>query len=151
MKPTISLLKISNLKSFHSLFGRLDKKSVFVGIKDPENAQKLFIFSKGSPINKTPPRPLLEPSIEAHSAEISELMAQASIAELNGFDEESSRLMKQAGEVAASGAKDWFYDSRNGWARNAPRTIKNKGFDSPGIDSGDMRESIDSWLKEDES
>jgi hypothetical protein len=106
------------------------------------NAEILFIFSKGSPLHKQPPRPWLEPSIEANKAIIVPHLEAASKAILDQKPQDAERELKRAGTVAANAAKRWPTDGRNGWAPNAPSTIARKGSSRPGIDIGSVRRAL---------
>jgi hypothetical protein len=92
------------------------------------NAELLFIFSKGSPIRNQPPRPVLEPAIEAdgNRQAIAAELAAATKATMDGETGEATRRLKRAGVVGANAARGWFTDVRNGWAQNAPSTIRAK-------------------------
>ena len=114
------------------------------------NAYLLYIFSKGSPLNKQPARPVIEPAIKApwNRKEISDLVARASVELVAGRNYNAKKLMNSAGARAAKAARDWFDDPRNGWAGNAASTISHKGFDRPGIDTTAMRNAITYELRE---
>lgn len=108
------------------------------------NAQALRVFTDGSPLNHQPPRPVIEPAIQAqgNKENIVALIVAANKAELEGKHTEAKKLLAKAGRVARDAAKAWFYDSRNNWADNAPSTVSHKGFDQPGIDTQAMRNAI---------
>jgi len=114
------------------------------------NAYLLFLFSKGVPRLGQPPRPVLEPAIQApwNKREIAELVAKAIEAESKGQHYKSKRFLTQAGARAAKACRDWFDDPRNNWAPNAPSTIEHKGFDYPGVDTSIMRAAITHLEKE---
>ena len=107
-----------------------------------DNASLLFIFSNGSPLRRIPPRPVIEPAIEANKEPIDAELQQAVSAAAENDPEGVMRAMNRAGMVAANAAKQWFFDSRNGWAPNKPSTIARKGSEQPGIDTGQMRRAI---------
>lgn len=116
------------------------------------NAELLFIFSKGSPIRNQDPRPVLEPAIEADgnrqpiAAELGKSMQFA----LEGQRDRSITYLKRAGVAGQNAARAWFTDPRNNWAPNAESTIRAKGSDRPGIDFGLMRGAIVWVLKAEE-
>lgn len=115
------------------------------------NANLLYLFSKGSPLNSQPPRPVLEPAILApwNKKIIAKLVAEASEAYAAGRKYESKQKLKSAGAAAAKAAREWFDDPRNGWPRSAPSTILKKGGkDEPGILTGVMRNAITHIEKE---
>jgi hypothetical protein len=108
------------------------------------NAEALYIFSKGSPANHQPPRPVIEPAIVAsgNKEAISYELAQSTKAYLKGDPTEAKKRLKRAGMAGSNASKRWFTDSRNGWAPNSPKTVKLKGSNRPGIDTGAMRQAI---------
>jgi len=117
--------------------------TVFVA-NDINNAEALYLFSKGSPATRQPPRPVIEPAISApeNAKAISYEIAQASKTFLNGDATEANKRLKRAGIAGSNASKRWFTDSRNGWAPNSPLTIALKGSNRPGIDTGAMRAAI---------
>jgi hypothetical protein len=114
------------------------------------NAALLYIFTNGSPIKHIPARPVIEPAIEdeQNSALICELLEKAAGAALDGKPEQVERYLKLAGQLAENLVRAWFVNPRNGWAPNAPSTIRRKGSSKPGIDFGEMRKSITSQVVE---
>jgi|SRR6185312_1860957 len=106
------------------------------------NASVLYVFSKGSPLRGTPPRPVLEPAIEKDKRLITPELGAAGKAMFEENPTEVSRHLNRAGTIAANSAKRMFTDPQNGWAPNAPSTIRAKGSDRPGIDTGAMRRAI---------
>jgi len=136
---------------------RISKSEVLVGIpadKAPRkkgpitNAALLFIHSKGSALKHIPARPVLEPAIAANKALITPHLGAAAKAVLDKDSMRAERELKLAGTVAANAAKRWFTDPRNHWAPNAPGTIRRKGSDRPLIDTGALRRSITSVVRE---
>jgi hypothetical protein len=115
------------------------------------NAEVLYIFSKGSPGNKQPARPVLEPSVVAdgNREAIAHELSLAAKAQLDGNSSEARKRLKRAGIAGENAAKGWFTDSRNNWAPNSPRTIIAKGSDRPGIDTTAMLGAITSVIKDD--
>ena len=108
------------------------------------NAELLFIFSNGSPLRGQPPRVVIEAAIEAEPTKslIAKEMAAASVAALEGNEKSMVEHLDRAGTIAESASKRWFTDPRNGWEPNAPSTIRAKGSETPGIDTGQMRRAI---------
>jgi hypothetical protein len=96
--------------------------------QDINNASLLFIFSKGSPLRRQPPRAVLEPAIEypANRERISAELAAASRAALHGQQGEVTNRLKRAGMAGRDAAQGWFTNPANGWAQNAPSTIRRK-------------------------
>jgi hypothetical protein len=114
------------------------------------NAQLLYWFSRGSYLNNQPARPVLEPSMHAdgNRQEIAALVAEAVRLHSTGQKYLAQKKLKSAGARAAKAARDWFKDSRNGWAENALRTERRKGRNAPGLDTEIMRASITHVEKE---
>jgi hypothetical protein len=114
------------------------------------NAYLLRAFSDGSPRKNQPPRRVLEPAIHApgNREKIADLIAKSVDAHSKGQKYKSKILLTRAGAKAAKAARDWFEDSRNNWAPNAPSTIIHKGSDTPGLDTTIMRSAITHIEKE---
>lgn len=111
---------------------------------DLNNAETLFLLSKGSPLRNQPPRPVLEPAIQAEGNRqgIAAELAQSVKANLAGDKAASMKSMQRAALAGQNAARKWFTDPRNNWAPNAPSTIARKGSDRPGIDTGATRAAI---------
>ncbi len=107
-------------------------------------AHQMYVASHGSPLYAIPPRPIIEPAIEAEKNKepIAEELKAALKAFLDGKPEEAQRHLELAGQTGANAARAWFDDRDNGWPDNAPSTIKEKGSDMPLIDKGELRTSI---------
>jgi hypothetical protein len=108
------------------------------------NAELLFIFTNGSPLRGQPPRPVIEAAIEASPTDrlIAKELGAASTSALDGDNAGMIEHLDRAGTIGESASKRWFTDPRNGWAPNAPSTIRAKGSETPGIDTGQMRRAI---------
>jgi hypothetical protein len=100
----------------------------------------MYIQAHGSPLWNVPPRPIIEPAIEAHRQELAELLRQALVNALEArpFIQE----LRKAGMKGQNVTRAWFVDPRNKWPPNSPRTIAEKGSDRPLIDTGELRKSI---------
>lgn len=105
-------------------------------------AHELYIHSHGSPMYHVPPRPVLEPAIASQKDAIGKLIGAASKSALEGKPAQCEANLNKAGMVAVSAARGWFENPANGWAPNAPYTIKKKGSSQPLIDTGEMRKAI---------
>lgn len=116
--------------------------------KKYSEAHSLYIQSHGSPLWHIPPRPVLEPSIEANKEPIAKQLQQATVAALDGDSVGVDHALHRAGFVAENAAKGWFEKPENGWPPNSPRTITQKGSDSPLIDTGEMRKAITHVVRE---
>lgn len=144
LKPLVDRLK------------KLAKTEVYVGIttenakRDGDydinnignNAELLFILSHGSPLQHIPARPVLEPAVENAKEDIGKSLANASRAALNSDPTAAEDYLNEAGLKAQNAAIKWFENPRNGWAANAPLTIKLKGSNKPMVDTGEMKKSI---------
>ena len=132
---------------------------------DVNNAELLFIFSKGSPIRKQPPRPVLEPAVQAsgNKESITRQITASVKASLAGDKDEAGKRMTAAAIAGQNASRKWFTDSRNGWEPLAESTkhgragrlskgqlAKATGEDgelldsafTPGVDTGAMRAAI---------
>ena len=134
---------VEEISRMQVLVGVPEEKS---GRKEEEinNAQLTYIHTHGSNIAGIPPRPIIEPAIEAedNKEKITRELSQASISALEGNKEKSVTFLKRAGMVAQNAVRAWFVDPRNKWAQNTPLTIARKGSDKPLIDTGQLRKSI---------
>ena len=119
-------------------------------LSDVTNAELLFVFSKGSPLHHQPPRPVVEPAIKAkgNAEPIAKELAEMAKAEMAGDHPAAVKHVKRAALYGQNVSRAWFTDARNNWAPNAPSTIKRKGSDRPGIDTGAMRAAIIGVVRE---
>lgn len=128
---------------------KIINRKILVGIpmqeenaKKATNAQKLYYNSMGSPLKKIPSRKVLEPAIEDKLDEIGFELNKGVVMGLITGEEEMDKAYNRAGLMAQQACVNWFDNPKNNWAPNAPYTIKQKGSDSPLIDTGEMRKSI---------
>jgi hypothetical protein len=133
---------------------RIEKSDVLVGIPSSNasrktgminNAEVLWLFSKGSPLNNQPPRPVLEPAIEGAKDKISPHLAKAAQSILQKDPPKAERELQLAGIIASNAAKRMFVPGANDWAPNAPSTIAAKGSDVVGVNLGLMRKAL-TWV-----
>lgn len=127
---------------------------VFVGVpestatrakSDPiNNAQLTYIHTHGSPLRNIPSRPIIEPAINARGNRepIQEELKLAAAAQLANDAAKATEHLRRAGLIAQSAVRAWFTDPRNGWAPNAPATIRRKGSDRPLIDRAELRKAM---------
>jgi hypothetical protein len=129
---------------------RKKAKLATAAAQDVTNAELLFIHTKGSPIKNIPPRPVLEPAVEAdgNRQAISAQLAASAKASLAGDKDTARKRMGKTALVGQNAARRWFTDSRNNWAPNAPETIRRKGSDRPLVDTGAMRAAIQGIVSE---
>jgi hypothetical protein len=109
-------------------------------------AYQMYIQAHGSALWKTPPRPVLEPSIEHNKDAISQQLGKVAKVALSGNDPNSE--LQKAGMMAQNFARDWFTNPANLWPPNAESTIKKKGSDRPMIDQGELRRAITYVVKD---
>ena len=141
------------LKNINAGLAALHGSDVLVGIPESNssrkggeinNAELLFIFTNGSPLRGQPPRVVIEAAIEADPTKglIAKELGATCVSALNGDEAGMIAHLDRAGTIGESASKRWFTDPRNGWAPNKPSTIKAKGSDTPGIDTGQMRRAM---------
>jgi hypothetical protein len=108
------------------------------------NAELLFLHSKGSPIRRLPARPIVEPAVMAdgNRQAIAHELAETGKLALAGDQAGAERRLQRAALAGQNAARRWFVDPRNGWPANKPETIKRKGSDRPLIDMGILRSAI---------
>ena len=179
--PKITIARKLGVEALLKRVQQVTKNAVYVGVPADKssrkggginNAELLFIFSKGSPMHKQPPRSVLEPAIDAdgnRQAIVAELSASCR-AELAGDKPGARKGMKRAALAGQNAARGWFTDPRNHWAplvdstKNARlRRMKGKTKKAAlaeiaqggnpftvGIDTGAMRASIIGIVKESE-
>lgn len=108
-----------------------------------ERAHQMYLMTNGSPAYHIPPRPIIEPAIEAESDKINEKLSKSLKAFFDFGIEKGVEELKKTGMFVQNKVRSWFTDSRNGWPPNAPSTIKaKKGKSNPLIDTGELRKSI---------
>lgn len=105
-------------------------------------AYDMYIQAHGSPLWQSPPRPIIEPSIEDDKETISEYMQEAVKAIMDGDKAKAEYYLNLAGQEGQKAAQDWFTNPKNGWAPNSPHTTEEKGSDRPLIDTGELRKAI---------
>lgn len=113
------------------------------------NANILAIMEAGSPVNNIPARPLLEPVRKKYEKQIDEYLENVVISLLMGDRDGADRLMEELALRVETWTKKFFTDPDNGWAENAPSTIRAKGSDKPLIDTGELRKSVRAVVVED--
>ncbi|MCM3141663.1 hypothetical protein [Brevibacillus sp. MER 51] len=103
-------------------------------------AYQMWIQANGSPLWRSPPRPVIEPAIEHHKEAIAKQLRKVSEVALDGRDPEAE--LHKAGLMGQNFARDWFTNPANGWPPNSPITEERKGSDKPLIDTGELRKAI---------
>ena len=122
-------------------------KSISKGMKYSA-AHSLYVKTHGSPMLNIPPRPVLEPSIEANKQVIAKQIAIASTAAMENNPHLMEEALNKAGMIATSAAQGWFENPANNWQQNAKSTIKKKGSNQPLVDTGEMRKAITYVLRD---
>jgi hypothetical protein len=158
--PVIVTKSGPGLADLKKALERIRNSDVLVGIPAQKtqrksdavnNASLLFLLSKGSALNNQPPRPILEPAIEANKQIITPHLEAAARAVLEENPQGAERELKMAGTIASNAAKLRF--SKEFLAPNAPSTIRRKSkkgkvSDTPGVDSGQLRRAVTYVVRE---
>ena len=107
-------------------------------------AHQMYIQAHGSPMWASPPRPVIEPAIEApgNKEQIAAELAKVAKLAMNGEIAAAKRQLRAVGRLGANIAEKWFTDPRNNWAPNSPETIARKGSARPLVDKAYMRRAI---------
>ena len=122
------------------------------------NVELAFILTNGSPINRNPPRPFLEPGINQPDVQekIVRHMKAAAKAACEGDTSGAMAQLDMAGQAGEDGVKDYMISGsfpsnapitiEGGWMRNRvsgkPVHVKGKGSSKPLIDTGNLQEAI---------
>ena len=145
---------ISFLKSNRVLIGIPQANSTARG--EINTVELAFIHTNGSPVNRIPPRPFLEPGVEEAKDQIVGCMQAAAEAAVLG---DTGAAMDELGKVGLYGenaAKSYIGAGHHepnaditvngGWMRNRvsgkPVFVKGKGSNTPLVDTGSLRSSI---------
>lgn len=120
--------------------------------------QLAFIHTYGSPLNRIPPRPFLEPAISEPDTQskIVENMKQAALCSIEGDTGGAISEMHKAGTRGENAAQTYIGSDKlapnapitveGGWMRNRksgkPFKVEGKGSSRPLIDTGSLRSSI---------
>ena len=161
---TASVTEQDNIfKQMQATLEQLENTQMLVGIpaEDSEpkdgakinNAALLYIHSNGSPKNKIPARPVIEPALEDSKERLGELIGQATKSAMLGDSTGMQQNLERAGKAGQNAAKDWFTNPKNNWKPLKPQTAKRKEskgstVERPLIDTGSLRNSITYVLRE---
>ena len=101
-----------------------NKKSV----QGMNNATLLYIHTNGSDLHNLPPRPVIEPALEAsgNKERIEDDLKKITELILSGQLNDAKKMMTITGTDAVNMIKSWFDDPRNNWPPDAPGTVKAK-------------------------
>jgi hypothetical protein len=105
-------------------------------------AMQAYMMEKGDPYWHVPARPFLEPALKAHMPELEKRLKVVAQLALSGREIEATAKAREVGQLAARYVKEWFVDTRNGWAPNHPLIVALKGSDKPLIDTSVLRNAI---------
>lgn len=111
-------------------------------------AHSLYIQTHGSPLWHVPPRPVLEPAIEANKDKIARELKKVITAGIKNDKTGVKAGLHRAGLVAENAAKRWFENPMNGWPPNSPVTAAKKGSSIPLVDTGELRKAITHVIRE---
>lgn len=122
------------------------------------NAQLMYIHTNGSPINRIPARPVIEPALsEPETADrIKDYLKKGVATALTGNIDAATACYSKAGMIGSNAAQKRMTGGdlapnapitiHGGWMRNhvsgKPVYIKGKGSSNPLIDTGSLRKSI---------
>jgi hypothetical protein len=145
MKATIKVTATGDWNAINEGIKTLQDAVVYVGIPDKSmstdrkrdmigpqksayitNAALLYIHTNGSIKGHFPPRPVIEPCIDANKTQIEFLLTKAADAAFDKKKRESNEWIKKTGQYTSNACKLWFRDPRNGWLQNSPQTIARK-------------------------
>lgn len=157
MSGEVNISKKSNYEDLKKNLQSLENLRVSVGIpskngvrrqtakgrvKQPNNAELMYLHTKGSPLQKIPSRPVIEPAIEDDRENLNKMFVVAGGLALNGKKQEVVRQFGLIGLRAEQQAKAWFTNPNNNWTPNTEFTIRQKGSNAPLIDTGQLRKAI---------
>ena len=157
IKPTVHVLRKTGQIDLAKRLEDVAKRDTLVGVPqfdssrpdgELNNAELAFLHTEGSPAQKIPARPFLQPAIKSDIAEIAELQKRVIKAALAGKADLAFRNQEKLGFHAQMLVQNWFTDPRNNFAPNAPYTIRKKGSSEPLIDTGRLRASIGYIVRE---
>lgn len=109
---------------------------IYVGIPEEKNVREdgkmnnatlLYIHTNGSEKRNLPPRPLIEPALEANDEKIAADLAEVSRLLLDGNYKGALKMMHTTGKDALNMITDFYDDpSQNQWPRNQDATVRAK-------------------------
>lgn len=129
--------KVDNTSSVMKSLKQISSMDVLVGVPeatterddgDINNATLVLIHTNGSPLQNIPPRPILEPALEAsgNKERIVEDLKNVVDLMLEGKRDQAIRAMHIAGMDGVNIIKSWFTDSRNNWPPDSIATVRAK-------------------------
>lgn len=127
---------VRQLAMINEMQGDMDSGATY------SKAHQMYIQANGSPLWKTPPRPIIEPAIENSKDKIADQLAKVATKALDGDSQGAKAQLEKAGMLGQNVVRAWFVDPANNWPANSPKTIALKGSDKPLIDTGELRKAI---------
>jgi hypothetical protein len=139
----------------HGVASQSIKQSKKKGVKY-NAALSTYITSKGSPLWRIPPRPLIEPALEAdgNKQRIEEDLKIVAQCMLDGNKKGVVRALNKAGIDGVNIIRDWFEDPRNNWPPPSDASVRanvNKKYKSKRERRATMkryREGLEPGLKQ---
>jgi hypothetical protein len=151
---------VDNTKMLKQAIALLARRFVVVGYPEDKkvsrkegaitNASLAFIQDRGSPANRIPPRPFLQPGVESVEQPIQKRLAQGARAVLDGDEGGVDKSLNAAGLTAQAGVR--AYITNGNFAQLKPGTIRGrqrKGFigTKPLIVTGQLRNAVNYSLR----
>ena len=128
--------KIKDEKKLLEDIKRIAEVGIYVGIPEEKNIREdgkmnnatlLYIHTNGSEKRNLPPRPLIEPALEANDDKIAADLAEVSRLLLDGNYKGALKMMHTTGKDALNMITDFYDDpSQNQWPRNQDATVRAK-------------------------
>lgn len=109
---------------------------------DGTQIAEIAIYNEfGVPENNLPPRPFLHPTYDNQKNKWIKILANTIDIQKDNID--VKKALSKVGLIAQNDVRNSIDEwAKSGEPRNAPRTIKAKGFDSPLIHTGQMRDAV---------
>lgn len=128
---------------------KLSKLSVQVGFQEGENNEQGMSIAEIAAFNEfgsssVPARPFMKQSFENHEQELQSACDRVNANLSNGGTTQSA--LEELGVFVKGLVQQEIVDG--GFAPNSPYTIAQKGSDTPLIDTGRMRQSVNFVIKE---
>lgn len=136
-------------KKFRRMMEDLKKLEVRIGIQQGAGSEDgvdlvdIAMFNELGTVH-SPSRPFLRDSVDAHADEINSFLQSTKKNLLNGGSAEAA--LKRIGVFQKGLIQKEIRDGD--FAPNSPETIRRKGSDTPLIDTGRMRQSINYVIQE---
>lgn len=136
-------------KKFEKMLKELGKLEVRIGIQQGETSDEgvdlvdIAMFNELGTVH-IPSRPFLRDSVDAHTDQINAFLRSMSTEILKGGSAEN--VLKKIGVFQKGLIQEEI--TKGDFAPNSEATIKRKGSDTPLIDTGRMRQSVNYVIKE---